>query len=80
MTMLATGDDQADEAALLAHCEEAHFPAYWVQKCESWGSDPAQVHEDGKDKFRAHMTTYVHRLFRAHTTTDGHQLSSRPIP
>ena len=63
MTMLATGDDDADEAALLAHCEQVRFPADWVQKCESWASDPAQVHEDGKDRFRAHEARYVHRLF-----------------
>ena len=63
MTMLATGDDQVDEAVLLEHCRAVGFPADWVQKCESWGSDPAQVLEDGKDKFRAHTATYVHRLF-----------------
>ena len=74
MTMLATGDDAADEAALLVHCEQVDFPADWVQKCESWGSDPAQVHEDGKDKFRAHTCTYIHRLFEVEPPDTGRSI------
>ena len=70
MTMLATGDDEADEAALIEHCEAVGFPADWVQKCESWG-DTAQVDEDGKEKFRAHTAEYVHRLFDAEAIDSG---------
>ena len=49
MPVPVTADDDAAEAAMPARCEQVSFPADWVQKCESWGSDLTQVHENGKD-------------------------------